>query len=85
MKVIEILQKFPGFWSRLGRGFEIGLKLENWGKNIDSSSQGDVGFHNIIKANWKSLLGFPTLFLPYRTPLNTTFSKFHLKFLSTLI
>jgi hypothetical protein len=76
-KMIEILQKFPRMWSRLGKWLEIfiesdhpslrrsaleaGFRLET--KAIATFTQGNVGFPNIImKSNWESTSGSPSFF-----------------------
>jgi hypothetical protein len=78
-KMIEILRKFLILWSQWEKGFEFETRprVKKWRKTFDSSFQKKVGFHNIKQANWKSPSGFPSFFLPYRVPLNLSFSPYH--------
>jgi len=79
-KLIEILQKFSEIWSQLGKWLEVsiefdhpsldllpleaGLLMEKKRKTNDFFSQGEVGFHNIMKVHWKSTSRFSSFFLP---------------------
>jgi hypothetical protein len=98
LKLTEILQIFPGMWSRLEKwlgvstardclslyrsAFERGLGLGK--KTIGTSFQREVGFRHITKVNWKSPLGSPLSFLPCRVPLNRPCFLSHPEFLSFL-
>jgi len=94
-KLIEILQNFPKMWSRWGRWLMISIKLDHLSlyrsplkgglvmeekrNNTDSFFQRKAGFCIIMKVNWKSTLGLPSIFLPCRVPLNLSFSLSHSK------
>jgi hypothetical protein len=94
-KLIGILQNFPKMWSRCGKGLKVsikpdhlilyrsplkgGLVMEKKRNITDSSFQGKAGFRIIMKVNWKSTLGSPSLFLPCRVPWNLSFSLSHHK------
>jgi hypothetical protein len=54
-----------------------GLVLEKKRDILDSSFQEKAGFRIIMKVNWKSTLGFPSLFLPCRVPWNLPLSLSH--------
>ena len=97
-KLIEILLRSPGTWSRLAKWLgvsiesdylplhrsvlEVGLIMEKKKSTLGSSFQGKVGFRNIEKVNWQSTSGSPSFFLPCRVPLNPWFSLSHPGFLS---
>jgi hypothetical protein len=76
-KMIEILRKFGIWWSQWERIFEFVAHpgLRGWNKIVDSASEEKVGFHNIRKANRMLPSGFPLILLPYRVPLNLSFSR----------
>ena len=92
-KLIGILRNFPKMWSRGGiwlkisiktdhltlyrSPFQGGLVLEKKRDILDSSFQEKAGFRIIMKVNWKSTLGFPSLFLPCRVPWSLSFSLSH--------
>jgi hypothetical protein len=83
-KLIEILQKSPKVWSRLGKWLKVSIEfdhpsldrspletdllMEEKKNTVNFFSQGEVGFHNIMKVHWKSTSRFSSFFSPPPAP-----------------